>query len=66
MNRYCCFDKFSWKYGEERREAGTVSEGNTGTRGIWNRGRFFFFFLNNGSNLRMCIGKRRDSKERGV
>lgn len=27
---------------------------------------FFFFFLNNGSNLRMCIGKRRDSKERGV
>lgn len=45
MNRYCCFDKFSWKYGEERREAGTVSEGNTGTRGIWNRGRFFFFFF---------------------
>lgn len=22
MNGYCCFDKFSWKYGGEGREAG--------------------------------------------
>ena len=65
MNGHCCFDKFSWRYGGERREAGTVAEGGTGTRETKIRGRFFLLFVsNNRSNLNMFIGKRGDCRER--
>lgn len=66
MNRYCWFDKFSWRYGGERKEAGAVAEGDPGTREIRNQCRCFLFFVsNNGSKLKMFIGRRGDSRERG-
>ena len=34
MNGYRWFDKFSWRYGGERKEAGAVAEGDPGTRSI--------------------------------